>query len=457
MQCNDCQHLLIDLAYGATHVPEVAAARAHVAECSVCRPALQKLERSLQLVAQLPLLEPSAKASNEIMRLARNHALTARTLGQAPMPRPVEPPVALVDRVRVFLSQFAMGRQVAMATVMVLVIAVGLWFVPRARQHDLAGGNVVNPDPDGEAGPSNGIVPAAPLDLDLRQGRIRARDDEKLQRRARETTGTTGPASPAPVSDEMEKAEAPLEEGQPAEANLRAPPATTAFAPPPPSSDEPEQAAAELQEQSKPEMRAPARKAMAEMDDFATADPLSAAAPASGAASAAAEQPTARYAPAPAPPSPARIGASTGAGRGSIAAEDSLGSAGPGETQKGSDTLPSAAASFRAGDYRAAIEGFEASRREHNGQLPAGARLSLARSYQRTDRCDAAVSHYETFLRAAPRSTDAMLELANCYRRLGRTSVADQWTRRAASIASSAEGSKSDARDPTPATVLPAQ
>ena len=50
-----------------------------------------------------------------------------------------------------FVGQAAVGPQFAMATVMLLVAAVGFWYVPARESRDVLGSTVVALDPEGEA------------------------------------------------------------------------------------------------------------------------------------------------------------------------------------------------------------------------------------------------------------------------------------------------------------------
>lgn len=476
MDCDHCQQLLLDLACGEPLAPSNEGdARTHAATCPTCEPALRKLERALRLSAELPLLDPSEKASARIIQIARNHALTARTLVHSPIKTdPKQQP--WLDRLRVFLSQFAMGRQVAMATVMVLVTAVGFWFVPRARQHDLAGGNVVNPDPEGEAGPSKGIVPAAPLDLDLRQGRIRARGyeyDEKGDREVSASNAAAGAAEPAPglksAEQDVASATEPTSPGEPAPSEIDALPEAEAAEMRATADDAHEEKARAVGEgagtlgalaEEIPAV-APARSAARKeaptideafaMTDTAPAAPApSAPAPSSSARASSAVESEA-FAPAPAPT--ASSGAAGIARRAQALAPRSV-ERNTASESTGGDALPFATESFRAGNYQAAIDGFESVRQTRAGQLPASARLSLARSYGRTTRCDLAISHYEIFLRASPRHAEAMLELAACYRQLGRTSDAARWAETARDVQQS---HKTESKKGEPASALHAE
>src|SRR5690606_431890 len=74
-----------------------------------------------------------------------------------------------------WLSGFAASPQFVMASIMMLVVAIGVWYLPAARrQPEASGGTVVHPDHQGEAAPSATLVPAEPLELDLdqRTGRL---------------------------------------------------------------------------------------------------------------------------------------------------------------------------------------------------------------------------------------------------------------------------------------------
>ena len=52
MPCNDCQSLLLDLAYDLLDAAEVASVQAHLAECPACRAASLKAGRAQGLFAQ---------------------------------------------------------------------------------------------------------------------------------------------------------------------------------------------------------------------------------------------------------------------------------------------------------------------------------------------------------------------------------------------------------------------
>src|SRR6185503_10940808 len=180
-------------------------AHAHLATCASCRASFETLTAATRLAAQLPLVEPPPHVAGRVMELAEAHAREAIARQRVAAPRPT-PWQALLD----FVGRLATRPQVAMATVMVLIVAVGLWSLPRLRHEPaVAGGVVVNPEPEGEAAPSPGVEPAERLDLkvDMRAGRIRSKDAP---------VAAAAPAEPA-----MAAAPEPApEEGRPEEQKL---------------------------------------------------------------------------------------------------------------------------------------------------------------------------------------------------------------------------------------------
>ncbi len=178
MNCENCQTALLDLVYNDLEESLEVEAREHLERCESCRASYQKLSQAVSLAVQLPQLEPSERVSEAIRSAAyRKHAISpqrttvAKTSIQDNLRR-------LVD----FVGHFAMGRQVAMAMVMLLIVAFGLHYLPHLRRTPKAtGGTVVNPDGSGEAGPSSELTPAEPFDLtvDLPRGRIRSKESSE--------------------------------------------------------------------------------------------------------------------------------------------------------------------------------------------------------------------------------------------------------------------------------------
>jgi hypothetical protein len=275
----------------------------------------------------------------------------------------------------------------------------------------------VNPDPDGEAGPSDGIVPAAPLDLDLRQGRIRARSDEPERRRERASAGSTESVGLGDTQPDRDHSEAKGEVAAQSVTDRREAPAAKEAEP------------ATLSERSALADEALAANRGAD-DSLGAID-----------------------SPSPAPDAPTSPSAYSGIGYGQATGTASRKSRGaslsPGvelemaeaaETTGGAAPRPAAArpptpSSSSTSSETARTGADVVAVPEGAGELPAlESLLALARTYQRSGRCDAAVVQYEAFLKRAPRHRDAMLEAARCYQQLGRMAEATRWTKRADTI-----------------------
>ncbi|RLB45467.1 MAG: hypothetical protein DRJ42_29875, partial [Deltaproteobacteria bacterium] len=183
MSCEHCQDHLLDLVYDEADSKDEAALRAHVEGCASCQASFDQLGMARRFAGELPLEEPSAGALDAILAAARaqvgaaevpveaGHA-TETTLG----PEPDDDPGLWASIMR-WAGSFAMGPQVAMATIMLLVVSTGLWYFPNRRHApEATGSTVMSPDLEGEVGPMGTLTPAEPLDLriDERTGRIRA-------------------------------------------------------------------------------------------------------------------------------------------------------------------------------------------------------------------------------------------------------------------------------------------
>ena len=427
MDCDRHQQALIELACGEVPDATHEAARSHAESCSACGALRVRLDRGATLARALPMAEPSAAVTERIMQQARAHAGAVSAMH----PTRVKPaPLSWGDRVREFLSQFAMGRQFAMATMTVLIVSVGLWLVPAAQRHQLSGSTVVDADPTVEAGPSNGIVPAEPLDLDLRQGRIRARGGPELARDEGEpqaATVATAAASPEEAQPTIAE-EAKKEVDSIIEAPANAP--TEEVAASAASADMLQREALGTLESPERDTapRAPvaaAPRAKADDQDLAggsmfgeeLAAPLAAEQEAPAAA-------PARFAPPPAQPAApiTRKGRASSSGAGlALEAQDAFAPAPPPQA-----TAPATPPSP----------------------------LATARALRSQGRCDQAITHYEHALRLAPSNRAAMLEAIACYRTLGRATDVDRLQARLVTLDNSV---KSSARKAEPAAAATAE
>jgi tetratricopeptide (TPR) repeat protein len=149
MNCEEYEDPLLSLAEGDLPPEEAADVQAHAASCTRCGELLERLSAGHQLSLRLPMADPPAAVGPRIMAAARAHAA-----GHAGTP--VAPHRGLsATSILQWLREVALGPQVAMATVMLLVVAIGVWYLPDLRREpDLRAGPVMHPRVDGEPAPS---------------------------------------------------------------------------------------------------------------------------------------------------------------------------------------------------------------------------------------------------------------------------------------------------------------
>jgi hypothetical protein len=136
ISCERCQDLLTELVCDELSAADAAALRAHAKGCQRCGPALSKFERTLEVSLALPLLTPSPDVEKRIMQAARS-ALQSRAKG--PLREAPDAPrsgfLAWCARV----GSWAMSPQVAMASVLLLVVGIGLYALPLGTDQEVAG------------------------------------------------------------------------------------------------------------------------------------------------------------------------------------------------------------------------------------------------------------------------------------------------------------------------------
>jgi hypothetical protein len=406
MDCQRCESLLLDLAYGELSSTDEVEARAHLARCAQCGNALERISAGLALAKQMPMEAPPTSLGDSVMRAAR--AQLAEPTASAGS--------TLLERIIDVLRRFSMARQVQMATVMLLIVVVGLWSVPElTRRREAQGGTVVGPDDQGEAGPSAALAPAEPLDLavDRRTGRIRAKGDlpepspARAERVVEHAAAASQPIAEAPgavaAPNKMEETPTNTAPTAPSEAQddalmaAEGELAVHAFAPPPPAAPEP---SAKLARKA-----APAADTLALQLDQGTMG--------GGAA--------------------AVLGARGSSLDDAVAEEASRRSA-----PTSAAAAPSYAAAlerFRAGDYRTARDMLRTLMVQDDLANRAGVLLFLARSERALGQCPAAVTRYEPLILrqpTAPEALHALPEAVGCYDQMGRRDAADSLLRRAA-------------------------
>ncbi len=137
LPCDQVQALLVELVCGELPSDLKAAVRAHTQTCAVCEAEADQLERVLGLASALPMAEPSAAVSERVMLAARD-ALAARTEKAHSPLRPAH--VAEADDKRQTtwwgrLTAWAFSPQIAMASVLLLMVGMGLYALPLGRQN----------------------------------------------------------------------------------------------------------------------------------------------------------------------------------------------------------------------------------------------------------------------------------------------------------------------------------
>jgi hypothetical protein len=418
MDCETCQRTLLDLIHGELAPTLATQAHRHMEQCASCRADLARLTKGLELARQLPIVEPPPVLGERVMALATSHA---ERVQRARMPSRR----SLWQRLLDFVGQFAMTPQVGMATISLLIVAIGVWSVPRlSREPEAAGVTVVNPDPEGQAGPSATLQPAERLDLavDTRGKRIRSREEAlALGRRSEAEAPADDPglateyalaAAAAPAAEANAQAGpeqvAPAPQAGPTHAAPSDEAAELAALEPPAKKDLEPKAASESSRRAKA-----SRAADLELDGFGAADSTRSL-EGSGAASGQVAAADARFAsPPPASNAPAGV-ASGGAATLSDDAFEYRPSAPTRYEVKSAPRKPGAA---KAG-----------------GVTSASTLLSEARTQQSSGGCRSALPGYERLISAFPASAEAgeaMLAAASCYQSLGQETLARELLRRA--------------------------
>lgn len=167
MNCETCQELLLDrlipeplgdgegaarvphgrdYQHGGATTPEQTVDE-HLVSCDDCTSLWARLQAGADYAAQLHIAEPPPSATDAIMAAARAHVGAPPAKVDAPPTAKPAPP-SWWDRVWGGLASFAAGPQVAMATIMLMVVAFGVWYVPRSGPTPQASGPIVlHPSP----------------------------------------------------------------------------------------------------------------------------------------------------------------------------------------------------------------------------------------------------------------------------------------------------------------------
>ncbi len=386
LDCETCDSLLIDLVERELDEARAAEVRAHADGCESCGRALVRLEGGRRAARELVRAEPPRL--DAVMAAARAHAAEVRaaaaTDGDPGREAPAlggparAPETPWLDSVVRWLGSWATRPQVAMAALLVLMIGIGVFNLPQFRARDGAStdGALVEPDVRAELGPS-ALDPAAPLQLDV---------DPRTQRVA---LGT----------GEHVEDEDPSRDVRPT-TTIAAPPDSPAAPPPSALAHAPARAETPASEVAQ-DTTAPEALAVT---DVAPSDGIGRVEDGPLPELAAGTEQTAVVLAPPTPGAPAP-------------------SAGLGSTHRAPTTPRTAPSSDEVEPPSASPV----------GMLPAAIHRQ-ARSLASGGHCDQAVPRYRTLLAEHPDYADApvaMMELAECDRRLGRLDEADRWLARA--------------------------
>lgn len=229
MDCEGCTDRLIDLLYGEIDDADAEAARAHLDGCEACAGAFERVSAGHELATMLVIEEPPPSVLESVMAAARERAGRVSAKPEPPVAHPahVVPREArereeddeggIWSSLMRWLASFAMGPQAAMATMLLLMVGIGLWYLPDWRGIDLADTHAIVDPAGDDVSPSAGLVPAEPLALeeDPHRARIRPRgaDEQPVPAPSR-----ARPAAPPPPVE----ASPPVRE-RVASAELRAP------------------------------------------------------------------------------------------------------------------------------------------------------------------------------------------------------------------------------------------
>jgi hypothetical protein len=421
MDCRTCEPTLIDLVHSELATDAAREAHTHLATCASCRASFDTLVAATRLAAQLPMVEPPQQLAARVMEVAEAHARDAAARLRVAAPRP-SPWQALLD----FVGRLATRPQVAMATVMVLIVAVGLWSLPRLRREPaVAGGVVVNPEPpEGEVAPSTGVEPAEPLDLkvDMRARRIRSKDGmaepsavpaaappheselagEKLAKSKRDAEDPFDALSDVDLGERSRGAARPGGDSSSSGREFAASP--------PPSADQPVASSARERRASRPASE--------------RADDLAGLGAAKGEANAMAQA-----------ESSARQQGSLARGGGAVA--ESTGRLEPtaSASQPARAPAPAAKPSPASASEEAGSLGDKAANTQSTSSL--ASRLAAARALAAENGCESALPSYRRIVSSAPTSSEAgysLIDMAQCRRQTGNLDVARGLLERATDI-----------------------
>jgi len=449
MSCESCRDLLIELACDELPADTAAEVRAHALRCERCGPELEKLGATLRVSRNLPLLTPSPEVERRVMQAARD-AIARRARG--PAREASVPSGGGLSAWFARLGSFAMSPQVAMASVLLLVVGIGLYALPLGQHAPESTALRVAEDeaPASEHAPASPSAAATAVPTpEPSQQPVPA--DQLVERSEREEKK---------VRAAMDKASVPGEALRSAKGSARAKSAEAA-----PKAFPESQGLSPVESKAHVAKPAPSKMASGAVLDDAFGDVAASAARGGGGAAAAPAKPTsaapaketvgsegmasnrqqAPYAPAPPAAAPAPSRAPEPIAKRKAEAESVEPKADSEAPALGA--LPAPAKKEKDGGSSALIQGIAAARRgEHvlaqqllqpllassNAGERAEARLWLARSLRERGDCARALDHYRVLTQAVTAARGVLEEAADCQERVGNSAAAAKLRSRAA-------------------------
>lgn len=403
MDCEGCTDRLIDLLYGELEDADADATRAHLAACETCAAAFARVTKGRELGTFLLVEEPPPAVRSAVMRAARERAAGRAPVRSDPVVQSVratetrereqdDESAGLWASLARWLGGIAMGPQVAMAMMLLLMVGIGLWHLPDWRGKDPTGIHAIDdPAAGDEVGPSRGAIsePGA-LGESAGAARLAPRLDEAAWVDGRESEGARPSPTSSGASQRASTAPAPARDHAPSRTDHGA------------------RAAVPRRARSGPELPSPSSEAppvrpgvVSEIADSEAADLHAEVADLHAEVAL----------PPAAPPTAAFAGRS------------------PSRDLGPRESAPQAAASGMEPPVRSAAVRAPEQVEARAPELLPPALHQLAQNQAAANQCEQAIRSFERLLAefpTYPRASEARLQLAECYRRTGQVTRARQ-------------------------------
>jgi hypothetical protein len=429
MTCEQVSDLLTELVCGELDAESEANVRAHAASCATCAPELSALTSVLRVAESIPLDEPSPAVEQRIMQAAREAMSRKAGVTQAldTSTSPLTGFRAWFER----LGAWAMSPQVAMASVLLLVVGIGLYALPFGEPSAPEALHLAQ-EPEAEAPAPTAAATAAPSESAAEEAV--AEDVEATSARVAER-GEGAPDQDLLEAMNAKPASRGGEKSQPADATYDA--------------ESRRKSAARSRPSGLPAAK-PKAAAKDEMfgDDLGSVDGKGV-----GVATGTSGGGGSRYAPPPieqqaeakrdeaatARPAPAPFAEPAAA----VAAEEAPASPSNASPSKESSKSVAGPVDFgpmldqgltasRSGDHARAVELLEPVVAKGPPALRASARPTLASSLRALGQCARALPHYAVLTKSISASRALLEEAADCYERVGNMAMARELRARAA-------------------------